>query len=130
MVSPKSAAVDQKPGNDSTELGCAAVVVCRSVLIVANTMSPISSLLFVRLSRSPVRAPSCANENYWLDAVVLCHGERSKKQGQIPDMMVQNRITRPDGGPCLEFFVGQQLSWQEMVHAYQQKKLFLRDKAS
>ena len=39
-VSPRTAAVAQKPGKVSTEPGCAADVVCSSVLIVANTTRP------------------------------------------------------------------------------------------
>ncbi len=57
-VSPRMRAVAQNPGKVSTEPGCAAEVVWRRVLMVTKTTSPISSLLFTLLSRSPDFAPA------------------------------------------------------------------------
>ena len=57
-VSPRMRAVAQNPGKVSTEFGCAADVVWSRVLMVTKTTSPISSLLFTLLFKSPDFAPA------------------------------------------------------------------------
>jgi len=75
-VSPKIGAAAQKAGSVSGLVGWAAEAVCKSTLIVANTMRPISNLCAKLLSRSSSRAATCISRRQQPD-------EQAAKQDKL-----------------------------------------------